>query len=122
MRSPPLLPASAEKRDDCIVKRRLKVAAIGAESCGFPHTALVIEKKRHYLHKEIGEILSEVKTGQPKVFIRHFITSLHPDEADAKKLAALLCHHWDVENRNHRRRDASRWKEGACRLRNQQAA
>ena len=41
---------------------------------------------RSYLHKDTGEILTDAKTGQPKIFIRHFITSLRPGEADAKKL------------------------------------
>jgi predicted transposase YbfD/YdcC len=116
------LPASAEKRDGCIVERRLKVAPIDAQSCGFPHAAQVIEEERSYLHKETGEILTDAKTGQPKIFIRHFITSLRPGEADGRKLAELIRNHWGVENRNHWRRDASRWKEDACRLRNPQAA
>lgn len=116
------MPASAEKRDGCIVERRLKAAPIDAQSCGFPHAAQVIEEERRYLHKETGEILTDAKTGQPKIFIRHFITSLRPGEADARKLADLIRNHWGVENRNHWRRDASRWKEDACRLRNPRAA
>lgn len=56
------------------------------ESCGFSHAAQVIEEERRYLHKETGEILTAARTGQPKIFIRHFITSLRRGEADEKKL------------------------------------
>ena len=116
------MPARAEKQNGHIVERRLKAAPIEAESCGFPHAAQVLEEETHHLDKDTAQPIMDLKTGKPKIFIRHFITSLRPGERSPAELAGLIRGHWGVENRNHWRRDASRWNEDACRHRRVPAA
>jgi hypothetical protein len=46
---------------------------------------------------------------QEKSHVRHFLTSLGPDES--KRLPAAVRGHWSVENRNHYKRDTCLWRE-----------
>jgi hypothetical protein len=68
----------------------------------FPQARQLLSLTRHYQMKNGGE---------PKVETRHFITSIEQGDATHNRLATLGREHWSVENKNHWRRDATRWRE-----------
>jgi len=49
--------------------------------------------------------------GVATVETRHFITSIEQGVVSHLRLATLGRGHWSVENKNHWRRDATRWRE-----------
>jgi hypothetical protein len=49
--------------------------------------------------------------GEATVETRYFITSIEQGVASHLRLASLGRGHWSVENKNHWRRDATRWRE-----------
>ena len=112
------MPAAAEKAHGRFDLRELKVAAIDAQACGFPHARQVILATRWKLDKATGELVIDPKTGKVEPEVRYFITSLDVGEIRPESLARNVRDHWAVENKNHWRRDASQWREDACRLRN----
>jgi len=116
------LPPVTEKGHGRIEVRDLKAAPIEAEACGFPHARQVAEATRRLIDPETGETAIDPKTGKEKTETRHFIISLGPEAMDPAGLARLIRGHWSVENRNHWKRDASQWREDACRLRRPKAA
>ena len=111
-----------EKGHGRIEIREVKVAPIEAEACGFPHARQVVEVTRRIIDPQTGRTAMDPKTGKEKIETRHFITSLGSEEIDPAGLARLIRGHWSVENRNHWKRDASQWREDACRLRRRKAA
>jgi len=62
-----------------------------------------------------------LKNGQVEEETTHFITSLTPEQADAKVLAELIRGHWTIENKVHHVRDVS-FREDACSARTGSAA
>lgn len=62
----------------------------------------------------------EVLPAQGPNIIRHFISSLDPDEAAPKKLAKTIRNHWGCESQ-HWRRDVL-WREDKCLIKNPNAA
>lgn len=84
-----------------------------AEACGFPHARQLLCLRKESFRK---------KSAATNIETRYFITSIEPGELSPQRLAALVRGHWGVENRNHWRRDASRWREDGCRLRRTNAA
>jgi len=54
--------------------------------------------------------------GKTTVEVEYAMTSLKPEEADAKRLAALVREHWGIENGLHYVRDVT-LGEDACRVR-----
>ncbi len=70
--------------------------ALDAAYCGWAGLRQVFRIERHRIHK---------RTGQREVTVRYGITSLAPEQADARRLAALLRGHWGIENRLHWVRD-----------------
>lgn len=111
-----------EKGHGRIEIREVKVASIEAEACGFPYARQVVEVTRRIIDPQTGRTAIDPKTGNEKIETRHFITSLDSGEIDPSGLALLIRGHWSVENRNHWKRDASQWREDACRLRRPKAA
>ena len=116
------MPAEAEKAHGRFDLRELKVATIEARACGIPHARQVILATRWKLDKITGDLLIDPKTGKVEPETRHFITSLDVGQISPEALARNVRGHWSVENNNHWRRDASLWREDACRLRNPRCA
>lgn len=54
--------------------------------------------------------------GKTTVEVVYAMTSLHPEEADAKRLSGLVREHWGIENGLHYVRDVT-LGEDACRVR-----
>jgi len=52
------------------------------------------------------------KTGRLKAESRIFITSLESEEKTPAQLAGIVRGHWAIENKNHWKRDTTRWREG----------
>lgn len=71
-------------------------SALSAEYCGWAGLRQVFRIERHRINK---------RTGAREVTVRYGITSLAPERADAKRLAAILRGHWGIENRLHWVRD-----------------
>jgi len=71
-------------------------SALSAEYCGWAGLRQVFRIERHRINK---------RTGAREVKVRYGITSLSPERADAKRLAAILRGHWGIENRLHWVRD-----------------
>ncbi len=71
-------------------------SALSAEYCGWAGLRQVFRIERHRINK---------RTGEREVKVRYGITSLSPERADAKRLAAILRGHWGIENRLHWVRD-----------------
>jgi hypothetical protein len=52
-----------------------------------------------------------LRTGRTSVESRIFITSIAPGEKTPAQLATLVRGQWSIENKNHWKRDTSRWRE-----------
>lgn len=68
----------------------------------FPGARQVASITRHSQPKNGGDIKQET---------RHFILSIEDGRATHARLAQIGRDHWSVENKNHWRRDATRWRE-----------
>lgn len=88
------------------------IAAIGLNSL-FPGARQVASFTRYYQQKCGGE---------PKQETRHFILSIEEGAATLVRLAKIGREHWSVENKNHWRREVTRWREGRSVLRNSKGA
>lgn len=62
----------------------------------------MVSLTRHYQPKSGGEAKQET---------RHFILSIEEGKHSHARLAQIGRDHWSVENKNHWRRDATRWRE-----------
>jgi hypothetical protein len=85
-----------------IEHRELRVAGFDLDTSLFPGARQVLSITRHYQPKNGGE---------PKQETRHFILSIEEGECSHARLAQIGREHWSVENKNHWRRDATRWRE-----------
>jgi hypothetical protein len=52
-----------------------------------------------------------LRTGKTSVESQIFITSIEPGDKTPAQLAALVRGQWSIENKNHWKRDTSRWRE-----------
>ncbi len=71
-------------------------SALSAEYCGWAGLRQVFRIERQRIHK---------RTGKREINVCYGITSLSPERADAKRLAAIVRGHWGIENRLHWVRD-----------------
>lgn len=85
--------------------RQLFRVELDEDISSFPQGRQILGITRHYTTKtEDGVFTSEPET-------RYFVTSLDWEKYTPRQLAALIRGHWSVENKNHWKRDASRWRE-----------
>ena len=71
--------------------------------------AILGERQRHQVNT------GEIKTGKASTEVSYALTSLGPAPATAEQLVALLCNHWEIENRKHCVRDVT-YDEDRCRV------
>ena len=71
-------------------------------TAGLPHARSAVVVRRAWQLKNAPE-------AQDKSHVRHFLTSLDPDEK--QRIPIAVRGHWSVENLNHYKRDTSPWRE-----------
>lgn len=76
---------------------------VDTEVSPFPHIAQIIKETRIYRKTEEEAV--------PKMSERFFATSHRPEEKSVEQLGQSIREHWSVENLNHWKRDATRWRE-----------
>lgn len=82
--------------------RELRVADFDPDASHFPGARQLASLTRYFKQKRDEAYKQET---------RHFILSLEKGEASLPRLAQIGREHWSVENKNHWRRDATRWRE-----------
>jgi len=85
-----------------IEQRHLRRLDLDEEISSFPQARQLISLTRTWECK---------KTGKFKAESRIFITSLESDEKTPAQLARIVRGHWAIENKNHWKRDTTRWRE-----------
>lgn len=109
----PVWESEIESGHGRIEKRTLRVIPLDEEISSFPGARQLIALTRYWTGK---------KTGRPRAEMRIFITSLEEGEKSPGQLAEIGRGHWSVENKNHWRRDTSRWREDRSSRRTGQGA
>ena len=71
-------------------------------TAGLPFARSAVAVRRDWRIKNAAET-------QEKSHVRHFLTSLDPDEK--QRIPAAVRGHWSVENLNHYKRDTCLWRE-----------
>jgi predicted transposase YbfD/YdcC len=99
---PPAWISDTECDHGRIEYRELRVAPFDLDAALFPGARQLASLTRHYQQKSGGEAKQET---------RHFILSIEEGAAGHARLARIGREHWAVENKNHWRRDATRWRE-----------
>jgi predicted transposase YbfD/YdcC len=77
------------------------VGSSGTHGTPWPHLRQICCVERHRLHVRRGQIIAT------EMEVRYYVTSLAPEQADAKALLALTRGHWGIENRVHYVRDVT---------------
>jgi hypothetical protein len=77
------------------------VGSSGTHGTPWPHLRQIGAVERHRLQVRRGQIVAR------EADIRYYVTSLPPEQADAKALLALTRSHWGIENRLHYVRDVT---------------
>jgi hypothetical protein len=90
--------------------KSLTLAEVDADVSPFPHIAQVIKCTRIYRETKEG--------AEPEMSVRLFGTSHRYGSKSAAQIGKLIREHWSVENRNHRKRDATYWREHRAPKRN----
>ena len=99
---PPTWISATECAHGRIEYRELRVVPFDLDASLFPGARQLASLTRHYQPKHGGEAKRET---------RHFILSIGEGEVSHARLARIGREHWSVENKNHWRRDATRWRE-----------
>ena len=99
---PPAWTSGTECEHGRIEYRELRVVPFDLDVALFPHARQLASLTRHWRMKSGGEAKQEA---------RHFILSIEEGVASHVRLARIGREHWTVENKNHWRRDATRWRE-----------
>jgi predicted transposase YbfD/YdcC len=71
-------------------------------TAGLPFARSAVAVRRDWQNKNSAET-------QEKSHVRHFLTSLDPNEK--QRIPTAVRGHWSVENLNHYKRDTSLWRE-----------
>jgi hypothetical protein len=77
------------------------VGSSGTHGTPWPHLRQIGAVERHRLQIRRGQIIATERE------VRYYVTSLAPEQADAKALLALARGHWGIENRLHHVRDVT---------------
>ena len=77
------------------------VGSSGTHGTPWPHLQQIGAVERHRLQVRRGQIIATATE------VRYYVTSLTPQQADAKTLLALARGHWGIENRLHHVRDVT---------------
>lgn len=77
------------------------VGSSGTHGAPWPHLRQIGAVARHRLQVRRGQIIAT------EAEVRYYVTSLAPEQADAKALLALARGHWGIENRLHYVRDVT---------------
>jgi hypothetical protein len=77
------------------------VGSSGTHGTPWPHGHQICAVERHRLQVRRGRIIAT------ETEVRYYVTSLAPEQADAKALLALARGHWGIENRLHHVRDVT---------------
>ena len=77
------------------------VGSSGTHGTRWPHVRQIGAVERHRLQVRRGQIIAT------EAEIRYYVTSLAPEQADAKALLTLTRGHWGIENRLHHVRDVT---------------
>ena len=77
------------------------VGSSGTHGTPWPHVHQICAVERHRLQVRRGRIIAT------ETEVRYYVTSLAPEQADAKALLALARGHWGIENRLHHVRDVT---------------
>jgi len=77
------------------------VGSSGTHGTPWPHLRQIGAVERHRLQVRRGQIIAT------EAEVRYYVTSLAPEQADAKALLALARGHWGIENRLHHVRDVT---------------
>lgn len=77
------------------------VGSSGTHAAPWPHLRQICCVERHRPQVRRGQIIATERE------LRYYVTSLAPDQADAKALLALTRGHWRIENRLHYVRDVT---------------
>ena len=77
---------------------------------------LTLRQKWPGLAQGVKIIRERTIRGKTSVEVEYAMTSLKPEEADAKRLSGLIREHWGIENELHYVRDVT-LGEDACRVR-----
>lgn len=77
------------------------VGSSGTHGTPWPHLRQIGAIERHRLQVRRGQIVAT------EAEVRYYVTSLAPEQADARALLALARGHWGIENRLHYVRDVT---------------
>lgn len=99
---PPAWRSELECEHGRIDYRELRLCEFDLDVSLFPLARQLVSLTRYSEPKSGGQVTIET---------RHFITSIGQGERSNAALARIGRGHWSVENKNHWRRDASRWRE-----------
>src|SRR5690349_2933244 len=77
------------------------VGSSGTHGTPWPHLRQIGAVERHRLQIRRGQVIATESE------VRYYVTSLAPEQADAKALLALARGHWGIENRLHHVRDVT---------------
>ena len=77
------------------------VGSSGTHGTRWPHVRQIGAVERHRLQVRRGRIIAT------EAEVCYYVTSLAPEQADAKALLALARGHWGIENRLHHVRDVT---------------
>jgi predicted transposase YbfD/YdcC len=107
--SPPLSSerehVTLEKRHGRVEKRTVRTTSI-----------LTLHQKWPGLAQGVKIVRERTIRGKTSIEVEYAMTSLKPEEADAKRLSDLVREHWGIENELHYVRDVT-LAEDACRVR-----
>lgn len=79
-------------------QRRTQTSTALNDYLHFPYVGQVFRIERKVTHGKSGKTHQETAYG---------VTSLHPQQADARRIGELLRGHWEIENRLHWVRDVT---------------